>query len=949
MKILEVRDGFIKFEADKNIQLSSFIKIDSIAKSYIAQVIKKKADIGYAKILFLYNNGLVDYDKTMPSNDSGIQEFTAEILKNSFNYEKPVIAGKTLNDVNIVIDGSAFNKKTLISIDSKNINNTIVQNLTKQFNNINKNVVILDTLGTINAKKYVPGIDFKLPLNTSSLEFLYKECLSDATEDSKSLIIEIFRDLAEYSQSVQFVPFDALKSIIDNMVDKSHVFKLIVLKNKLAKLDKLNLFANKIEEVVSLKQIIKSKCAVIDLTKLDSVFQNKFISYICENLDETNQTVIELSNVINKSNLKIILTDEKLSTTIITHSNFKYLNDIKNIFDNFIIEPSIKNNLIFSIYKTFLEGMQKNTLLLVGEAFNYIPLVSIVKPINETIEFIDNTNEQTDEIDRNLTDDKSGTETNNRSSNNKENEDNIYKEDEVAEEEINDEDLSEDISDMCEEEDKEKDEINNSDAYADNQLISDIQVHSDKAIEKAISDITVPENINMFDNDDTELDEIAENVSGSDRIFSNQDKGSIEEITIEENSTNNGEEIENSSIVEDDSIQELGLEEPEIKSTDDVLIDNNDGSILNENQQPLDKTIDNLDEQNIEDIAETASDITIEKEHLNIQSDETLSLENSSIELNEFVDEDTANNSDILVNNEEEIAEENSEIHFEEDNIEELPATDIVDNSFDEFNEYTVGEGVSVNNKENDLSEEDDTIEISLDENNNLMPDIMELQNNNFEAMDVLKTDEDSTDVIPLNEDENDFDEIVELNPDEVDDNTILVDMGEEELPKNVDDMVTKDVDKVFSTVPEEQISDNDLDFIDELNSDSNNQLEEVNEDTLLEALEGNDEQNEILEEYAPENNEEQNNALEEESGAEILETRNSSTPIVPVYDAEIPEEDIVVSDPIQQGDNVLHAKYGYGVVEKMIKYGNKTLFSINFDNVGRRLLDPTLTELKKN
>ena len=35
--------------------------------------------------------------------------------------------------------------------------------------------------------------------------------------------------------------------------------------------------------------------------------------------------------------------------------------------------------------------------------------------------------------------------------------------------------------------------------------------------------------------------------------------------------------------------------------------------------------------------------------------------------------------------------------------------------------------------------------------------------------------------------------------------------------------------------------------------------------------------------------------------------------------------------------------------VEKMIKYGAKTLYSINFDNVGRRLLDPTLTEIKKS
>ena len=70
---------------------------------------------------------------------------------------------------------------------------------------------------------------------------------------------------------------------------------------------------------------------------------------------------------------------------------------------------------------------------------------------------------------------------------------------------------------------------------------------------------------------------------------------------------------------------------------------------------------------------------------------------------------------------------------------------------------------------------------------------------------------------------------------------------------------------------------------------------------------------------------------------------------VVPVYSADIPVEDTVFSDNLEQGDSVVHAKYGNGIVEKMIKYGNKTLFSINFDNVGRRLLDPTVTEIKKS
>ena len=68
---------------------------------------------------------------------------------------------------------------------------------------------------------------------------------------------------------------------------------------------------------------------------------------------------------------------------------------------------------------------------------------------------------------------------------------------------------------------------------------------------------------------------------------------------------------------------------------------------------------------------------------------------------------------------------------------------------------------------------------------------------------------------------------------------------------------------------------------------------------------------------------------------------------MVPVYTPEEFGEGANESaDLYQSGDVVTHPKYGQGVVEKMINYGNKTLCSISFVNIGRRLLDPSLSEL---
>ena len=513
MKILEVRDGFVKFEADNSVYLSSFIQIDGIEKRYIAQVTQLKRSgensIAYAKILFLYDGSLQPYDKTLPSKESEIKEFTFDILNNSINAKTPVIAGETLGKgVSIIIDASSFDKKMLASIDDKQENNIIARNLVKQFNNLDKNVLIIDTLGVIDAKKITAGVDFKLPLDTASLAFMYQDCLNDATADSKSMIIEIFKDLSDYSQTVPFVPFGALKSIVDDMVDKSHVFKLLVLKNKLAKFDKLGYFAANKQEVDKIDAILNSKCAIIDLSKLDTAFQNRYLAFLYEKLQQkpNTQVLLELSNVISKKNLKNILSSENIPTTFITHSRFKYLNDIKNLFDNFIISPSFTNNEIFSIYSSFLKAMPKQTYLITGEAVNYIPLVSTLKVINEVIPSQPETFEEEEEEEIPVSEPEEVQE-------------------ELPIEESEEEIVQEDDSELEEISEEDEPEIIEEPQITNEEILANIEEKSEAVITEAAKDLTPPEN--MFGEEEEEED-IAEPAEESLQLEEDQE----EQLTI---------------------------------------------------------------------------------------------------------------------------------------------------------------------------------------------------------------------------------------------------------------------------------------------------------------------------------------------------------------------------------------------------------------------------------
>ena len=180
-----------------------------------------------------------------------------------------------------------------------------------------------------------------------------------------------------------------------------------------------------------------------------------------------------------------------------------------------------------------------------------------------------------------------------------------------------------------------------------------------------------------------------------------------------------------------------------------------------------------------------------------------------------------------------------------------------------------------------------------------------------------------------LDEDENseeDFigaePEVLPLEPEidySVEENDIETDYQEPQTYDNDNEAMieqaAKDVDKfIYEKLPDEDVSLNDLSSLqtDELTEDDLNLIGDLASDNIP---------------NAPEYVEDQ-------------------PPVVPIYNA----EDIEPQEPqsFEAGDRVSSPKYGEGVVEKMIKYGNKMLCSIEFPNIGRRLLDPAMTEIKK-
>ena len=171
--------------------------------------------------------------------------------------------------------------------------------------------------------------------------------------------------------------------------------------------------------------------------------------------------------------------------------------------------------------------------------------------------------------------------------------------------------------------------------------------------------------------------------------------------------------------------------------------------------------------------------------------------------------------------------------------------------------------------------------------------------------------------------------------------------------------------DTAFDTTVnyEELFSDEDLDMLDNIEEESEENIIDDNEDIIQLDDISNSDSEDILSDTLDDTsnlsniNYETNTSLDETiefqtekvNSIEQSFTETESLLNIPVYKTEIDEKiETNNSIKIAEGNIVYHEKYGRGVVEQLIKYGNKTLCSIQFDNVGRRLLDPNLADLKQ-
>lgn len=353
---------------------------------------------------------------------------------------------------------------------------------------------------------------------------------------------------------------------------------------------------------------------------------------------------------------------------------------------------------------------------------------------------------------------------------------------------------------------------------------------------------------------------------------------------------------------------------PLIVELDDIEIDENTEDDLKkqdtqtDNIVPMPEIKPSSKEEKEKEEDEIIEENTIEEEEINSETNEN-SLEMPEVEYPDITIDEIPIEQNNNQTEETEIISVNEDIQL---NNEIAPVDNILSIEEELPTEPTIIENNSSTNNPENIIIEDSPIEITTEEPNT--------QNENLE----IYNSENNIEEI----EEDEIEPQIELQEPEIDysveDIDIEENFGEPQIIENNDDLieqVAKDVDKAFyEKLPDEnyELPDNDNIETDELTEDDLNLIDDLAIDDTNMQLDNSFQESENIEQ----------------------------TPVVPIYETEDmePKE----NQKLEPGDRVSTPKYGEGIVEKMIKYGNKMLCSIEFPNIGRRLLDPAMSEIIK-
>lgn len=392
MKLLEIKNNLVKlsYGEGENPILGRFIVLSADAKSYVAQFVNLKSDnvnsFAIAKLLFTFtDDGVVDnYDGSIPSLNSELSFLPSEELLDLLPIETPIKFGVLAQeDEMLSLDVSIFERNFTVFVEQDINKTTFISNCVRQLFQMKEKSVIIDTNNLFeDFPKIEFAKDFKLPLNSEMIDYLFDYELAEVDAATKAVIQDIFYAVQQYIKSLdfEFLPIDNFVDVVANQYKETQMPELALLKNKLLKYRDANVFANTKEEVLAFNEKLAEKnCTIIDLKNIHESLQKEVISFIHNSLAGVQKYIYFFVPLTDgnsdKKLIKQLINNNHVFTTLLVNHAYKYAHELKAHAENIMLFAPQSLQHDFASYNTFLNKLNLNECIVYGKLTQGIPFI----------------------------------------------------------------------------------------------------------------------------------------------------------------------------------------------------------------------------------------------------------------------------------------------------------------------------------------------------------------------------------------------------------------------------------------------------------------------------------------------------------------------------------------------------------------------------------------------
>ena len=340
-------------------KLFDFLIVKSDSDRYMAQIIeiyddKFDSSQNVAKIKLFYkiaeNNEVMPYDNFTPNRECEIIKIKQEEVETFINNNKKTFIfgtnAKSSTSLNLKYD--LFENNCIIMADKVEQANLVSHNLAKNLSS-EKNVVVIDSTGIIDfdgAKKIKASKNFKLPLNYTTINYVFQRCLADASLEFQAIGGEILNEIKKFArkQEGEFIPFNAFTRVLLEQYKVTPYVELKLLLSRLKKYQMDEIFARSKKDVdVLFKNIEKNPITILDLSSVDISWQKAYLKYF---INDIQQNIYLLARV-NDDNCDVDMLNqiycqkENIKFVPSVSYNYKKLPTIIQYCKNYILLPSL--------------------------------------------------------------------------------------------------------------------------------------------------------------------------------------------------------------------------------------------------------------------------------------------------------------------------------------------------------------------------------------------------------------------------------------------------------------------------------------------------------------------------------------------------------------------------------------------------------------------------------